>query len=248
MIDLKNVTALDILPDVLRKDTKVIAASYAMNHTAKMILSMIEKTSVYALVDVLPEKLVDLLALEFRAQYYIMDAALEEKREAVKKALLWYKKAGTASVVMELCEFLYGKSIVWEWFDYNGRPYTFKLEMLEESRLIDTAGINNFILAVKKVKNTRSLLEALIFHRKATVLAHSGAATTSYTRQAIIDFFIEEAEEELMNHAAGKTNEAFKRQVIVDFEKAEAEISYDLESNVVLIQKKYSGGMEDGNI
>ena len=99
MIDLKNVTALDILPDVLRKDTKVIAASYAMNHTAKMILSMIEKTSVYALVDVLPEKLVDLLALEFRAQYYDMDATLEERREAVKKALLWYKKAGTASVV-----------------------------------------------------------------------------------------------------------------------------------------------------
>lgn len=238
MIDLKDVTALDILPDVLRNDTKIIAASYAMNHTARMILSMIDKISVYALVDVLPEELIDLLALEFRAQYYDVDAELEEKRGAVKKALLWYRKAGTASVVMELCEFLYGKSIVWEWFDYNGRPYTFRLEMLEEDRLIDTVGINNFILAIKKVKNTRSLLEALIFHRKADVLAHSGVATTSYTRQAIIDFFIEETEEELMNHAAGKANEAFRRQVIVDFEKIDAEITYNLESNVVLIQKK----------
>lgn len=237
MIDLKDVMALDILPDVLRKDTKIIAASYAMNRMAKLILNMIDKTSVYALIDVLPEELVDLLALEFRAQYYDENATLEEKQGAVKKALLWYRKAGTASVVMELCEFLYGKSIVWEWFDYGGRPYTFKLEMLEENRLIDTVGINNFILAVKKVKNTRSLLEALIFHRKADVLTHSGAATASYTRQAIIDFFIEESEETLMNHAAGKANEAFKRQAIVDFEKKEAEISYDLESNVVLIQK-----------
>ena len=237
MIDLRDVTALDILPDALRKDKKVIAASYAMNHTAKMILRMIDKSSVYALVDVLPEELVDLMALEFRAQYYDINAALEEKRGAVKKALLWYRKAGTTSVVMELCEFLYGKSNVWEWFDYNGRPYTFKLEMLEENRPIDTVGINNFILAVKKVKNTRSLLEALIFHRKADVLAHSGAATTSYTRQAIIDFFIEESEEELMNHAAGKANEAFRRQIIVDFEKTEVEIVYNLEANVVLIQK-----------
>ncbi len=237
MIDLRDVTALDILPDALRKDKKVIAASYAMNHTAKMILRMIDKSSVYALVDVLPEELVDLMALEFRAQYYDINAALEEKRGAVKKALLWYRKAGTTSVVMELCEFLYGKSNVWEWFDYNGRPYTFKLEMLEENRPIDTVGINNFILAVKKVKNTRSLLEALIFHRKADVLAHSGAATTSYTRQAIIDFFIEESEKELMNHAAGKANEAFRRQIIVDFEKTEVEIVYNLEANVVLIQK-----------
>lgn len=237
MIDLKDVTVLDILPDALRRDAKIMAASYALNHTARMILSMIDKTSVYALVDVLPEELVDLLALEFRAQYYDIDAKLEEKRGAVKKALLWYRKAGTASVVMELCEFLYGKSIVWEWFDYGGRPYTFKLEMLEENRLIDTAGINNFILAVKKVKNTRSLLEALIFHRKADVLVHSGAAAVSYTRQAIIDFFIEESEEELMYHAAGQANEAYKRQIIVDFKKTEAEISYNLESSVVLIQK-----------
>jgi len=237
MIDLKDVTVLDILPDVLRYDTKIIAASYAMNHTAKLILNMIDNTSVYALLDSLPEELVDLLALEFRAQYYDADAALTEKRESVKKALLWYRKAGTASVVMELCEFLYGKSIVLEWFDYGGRPYTFKLEMLEENRLIDVVGINNFILAVKKVKNTRSLLEAIIFHRKTDTLLYSGAAATSYTRQAVIDFYIEESEETLKNHAAGKANEAFKRQSVIDFVETEKNMTYNLRSNVVIIQK-----------
>ncbi len=241
MIDLKDVTALDILPDALCKDEKIIAASYAMNQTAKMILSMIDKTSVYALINVLPEGLIDLLALEFRAQYYDVKAPLEEKRGAVQNALMWYKKAGTTSVVIELCEFIYGKSKVLEWFDYNGRPYTFKLEMMEENRLIDTTGINQFILAVKKVKNTRSLLEAIIFHRKAELEIHSGAATVCFTRQVIVDFYTEKSEEEMIYHAAGKANEAFKKQNIVDFGKTEAEITNEMEAKVVLIKAVAEG-------
>lgn len=242
MINLRDVTALDILPDILKEDDKIKAASYAMNKAAELIINIIDKTSVYALLDDLPEEIVDLLALEFRAQYYDTAASVEEKRGAVKKALLWYRKAGTKSVVLELCKFIYGESIVHEWFEYAGRPYTFKIEILGESRLIDTIGINNFILGVKKVKNTRSLLEAIIFHRKADVKVHSGAAAVSCTRQAIVDFFTEEAaEKELKNRAAGQANEIFKWQAIVDFEKIEIKITQDLQTKAILVKMKTEG-------
>lgn len=237
MIKLKDITALDILPGVLKGDDKINAASYAMNKTAELILNMIDNTSVYALLDELSEEIVDLLALEFRAQYYDTAASVEEKREAVKKALLWYRKAGTKSAVLELCKFIYGESAVLEWFEYDGRPYTFKIEILGEDRLIDTTGINNFILGVRRVKNTRSLLEAIIFHRKVNIKVHSGTATVSCTRQVIVDFFTEEAiEKELKNRAAGQANEIFKRQSIVDFEKIEIKITQDLQTKAILIK------------
>ena len=51
MINLKDVTALDILPDFLCEDDKIKATSYAMNQTVEMILNWIDRTSVYALVD-----------------------------------------------------------------------------------------------------------------------------------------------------------------------------------------------------
>lgn len=241
MINLKDVTALDILPDFLRDDDKVKAASYAMNKTAEMILNMIDKTSVYALLDEMPEKIVDLLAQEFRAQYYDVSAGVEEKREAVKKALLWYRKAGTKSAVLELCKFVYGESAVPEWFDYDGRPYTFKIEILGEEKLIDTAGLNQFIMAVRNVKNTRSLLEAIIFHRKASAELYAGAATTSYTRQVIVDFYNKEAEIETMNRTGGQASEAYKRQSIVDFEKTERKITQDLLTEAVLVKMKAEG-------
>ena len=84
MINLKDVTALDILPDFLCEDDKIKATSYAMNQTVEMILNWIDRTSVYALVDELPEEIVDLLALEFRAQYYDTAANVEEKRKKEK--------------------------------------------------------------------------------------------------------------------------------------------------------------------
>lgn len=248
MINLKDVTALDILPDFLCEDDKIKAASYAMNQTAEMILNWIDRTSVYALVDELPEEIVDLLALEFRAQYYDTAANVEEKRGAVKRALLWYRKAGTKSAVQELCQFVFGESTVSEWFDYGGRPYTFKIEILEENRLIDTLGINNFIKAVKNVKNTRSLLEALIFHRKADVIVHAGTATTSCTRQVIVDFFTEEMNREIKSEAAGQANAAFKRQNIVDFEKTEREITQDLQSKAIFVKNESGGMIKDGSI
>ncbi len=238
MIDLKDAMPYDFLPDVLRKDAAVEAASYAFNTTARKLLSMIDKTSVYAVIDILPEELIDLIALEFRAQYYNTDAPLEEKREAVKKALLWYRKAGTASVVLELAEFLYGKSAVLEWFDYERRPYTFRLEMYEEKRLLDFSEWNSFLNAVKKVKNTRSLLEAVIFHRKMKTSLYSGVTAMSYTRNVIVDFFVEQSQEELREHSTGMTNEAFKMQNIIDFERSVKDVRQTLKSDMVFITKQ----------
>ena len=236
MTRLKDVTALDILPDFLCEDDKIKAASYAMNKTAEMILNMIDKTSVYALLDEMPEKIVDLLAQEFRAQYYDASASVKEKREAVKKALLWYRKAGTKSAVLELCKFVYGESVVPEWFDYAGRPYTFKIEVLGEEKLINTIGLNQFIMAVKNVKNTRPLLEAVIFNRKASTELYTGVATTSYTRQVIVDFYNKEAEMETVNRTGGQESEAYRRQSIVDFEKTERKITHDLKTEAILIK------------
>lgn len=234
MIDLKECQTLHVMPEVFRKDVKVQAASHALWQTMQVLLKQIDCTSVYARIDFLSEPIVDLLAQEMRAQYYDVTLSIKDKREAVKKALPWHKRAGTVSAVMELCEFRYGRSIVREWFDYGGRPYTFRLEMLQEARLLDIVEIESFIKAVKAVKNTRSLLEALIFHRSTASLFYSGVAVMSYTRQAIVDFFADQVREDLTGHSAGKANEAYRKQVVTDFETVEKSIDQDIMSGIIL--------------
>ena len=69
MINIRKGTTLDLLPEALRKEPEIQAASCAVHETAKMLLDKIDRAMVYAGIDILPEEIVDLLAEEFRAQY-----------------------------------------------------------------------------------------------------------------------------------------------------------------------------------
>ncbi len=188
MIDLKECSTLQIMPEVLRKDVKVQAASYALQQTAQMLLEKIARSSVYAAIDILPEEIVDLLAVELRAQYYDTSLPVEDKREAVKKALPWHCKAGTVAAVKELTNFIWKSSsaTVQEWFDYGSDPYLFRI-MLDTDMCMDEEKIEAFIAAMWKVKNTRSHLESITFRRRIDHKQYIGAGVKSTGRIVITD-------------------------------------------------------------
>lgn len=215
MINIRDGTTLDLLPEALRKEPEIQAASYALHETAKMLLDKIDRAMGYAGIDILPEEIVDLLAEEFRAQYYDGSMSLQKKREAVKKAMQWYKKAGTLSAVQELTEFIYGEHKIHEWFQYGGRPYTFQVEIMGLDVQITKKGMESYLSALQKVKNTRSLLEAITFHRRVDQQVYSGAAVTSYSKQVIVDFYTDQKTEKMDLHS-GTQRAHFSRQVIVD--------------------------------
>ena len=218
MINIRDGTTLDLIPEALRKEPEIQAASFALHETAQMLMDKIDRAMVYAGIDILPEEIVDLLAEEFRAQYYDGSMSLQKKREAVKKAMQWYKKAGTLSAVQELTEFMYGEHKIHEWFQYDGQPYTFRVEIMGLNVQITEKGLENFLSALQKVKNTRSLLEMLIFHRRIDQKVYSGAAVASYSRQVIVDFYTEQKQENINLHS-GTQRAHYSRQVIVDYSK-----------------------------
>lgn len=220
MIDIRDGTTLDLLPEALRKSPEIQAQSYALHETIKMLLDKIDRTRLYAGIDILPEEIVDLLAEELRAQYYDGSMSLQKKREAVKKAMQWYKKAGTLSAVRELIEFMYGEHRVHEWFQYDGQPYTFRVEIMGLNVQITAQGLENFLSALQKVKNTRSMLEMMIFHRRIDQQVYSGAAAASYSRQVIVDFHTEQKTENINLHS-GTQRTHYNRQVIVDYSKSQ---------------------------
>lgn len=220
MINIRDGTTLDLIPEALRKEPEIQAASFALHETAKMLLDKVDRSMVYAGIDILPEEIIDLLAEEFRAQYYDGSMSMQKKRESVKKAMQWYKKAGTLSAVDELVEFMYGDHKVHEWFQYDGQPYTFRVEIMGLNVQTTEKGMENFLSALQKVKNTRSLLEMLIFHRRIDQQVYSGAAAASYSRQVIVDFYTEQKTENINLHS-GTQRTHYNRQVIVDYSKSQ---------------------------
>lgn len=195
MINLRECEPLDIMPLALGKDAKVQAASYAIKETAAMLLDKISRASVYAGIGILPENILDLLAEEFRAQYYDISLPVEDKRKAVKKALLWYCKAGTVAAVKELTNLVWQSysAKVQEWFEYASDPYLFRI-LIGTDMSIEEDLINAFFDAMWKVKNTRSHLESITFLRRADNTLYVGAATQNIGRIVITDIWKDEYE------------------------------------------------------
>lgn len=163
MIDFYNGIMADIMPDNFKSEPVVQAISYAISNMIKKIIDMSQQISVYSVIDILDEQIVDLLAVELRTQYYSDFLTLDEKREMIKKTLLWYYRAGTLSTVRELTDFVYENAKIEEWFQYGSSAFLFRIIIQVLSQDITLEKYNKYLQSLNEVKNTRSHLEAVIF-------------------------------------------------------------------------------------
>lgn len=163
MIDLYNGQITDIMPDNLNTDYAVQAISFAIANMVKKIMNHADKSGIYAIIDDLEEDALDLLAVELRTKYYGDLLSLKEKREIIKKTLLWYYRAGTLYTVKELIDFIFEDAYAEEWFQYETEPYLFQIIINVISQDITIEKYMMFMEALREVKNTRSHLETVIF-------------------------------------------------------------------------------------
>lgn len=205
MINIRDCEPISLMPEALRGDEQIQAISHALRETVRMLLTKIDPVTVYAGIDILPEQIVDLLAVEFRAQYYDTSLSIDEKRKAVKKALLWHCRAGTVSAVRGLTDLVWrsDSAQVQEWFEYEAAPYLFRV-FLETDMRIEEEKIEDFLAALWKVKNTRSHLEAIAFRRKIKQTLYVGATVRSSGHIIITDVWHDkyEMQKEVFHGAA----------------------------------------------
>lgn len=163
MINYYNSEIVQILPDNIAKSPEVSAVSYAISRATAALVAFSKYTGVFAEIESVPEKILDLLAVELRAPYYLETMKIEQKRQIIKNSILWYRKAGTPYAVNELITVVFGQGEVKEWFEYGGRPYTFKIKT---DTLVTEDIIKHFNKIIGSVKNTRSHMEAIEVKRK----------------------------------------------------------------------------------
>ena len=159
MISFEQSEILDILPENMGKQPECIALSYALKRANETLVAFSKQTSVFAVIDTLPEAMLDILAIELRTQYYDESFDVDRKRALVKNTMLWYHKAGTASAVQEMIDKVFDSGILLEWFDTGGEPGTFAISTTDT---ITPGLINEFREVVDNVKNVRSKLVGIV--------------------------------------------------------------------------------------
>lgn len=187
MIDIYEVSLLDLLPSNLKNDPDVIAASKTMDEQFFITVNEVKECIVLPRVDEQPHEVLDLLAWEAHLDYYDTSLPLEIKRELIKKSPALHRMKGTPAAVEELVTTLFDEGKVVEWFEYGDTPYRFRVETNNTSVTNERA--QEFIKALESVKNIRSTLDRVIINQKENMdlyfagVVHTGDKVT--VRQVI---------------------------------------------------------------
>lgn len=184
MIDFKESNITDITPEHFKHNPKVQALGYALSNANKKLIAYCENVGVYAVIDNLPEDILDALALDTNTPYYDVSLDIESKRRLIKGTFLWYAHAGTPSAVTELVAAVFGEGEVQEWFEYGGEPHYFKI--ITNARL--TPDINDeFSKILKNVKSVSAHIEAIEITRKLNQSVYAAGYFNSIHRPPAVN-------------------------------------------------------------
>lgn len=163
MIDIDDLSILDILPPNLRNDPGLAAAAKATNDQLKAVVQEISKLSIFTRANEWTEEETDELAWQFHVDFYDPSLPIEQKRELVKNSIAWHRRKGTPSAVEELITTLFGEGKVEEWWEYGGQPYYF--QVVTNNPEVTQEKAKEFYRAIDSVKRLTARLEKVIIRQ-----------------------------------------------------------------------------------
>lgn len=174
---MNNIKTADFLlsfPQALKKDEKMLALGRLVAEELHITANEAEKNIIYANIDSLPETWLDVLAYDLHVDWYDYDYPIETKRKIVKNSVRVHQKLGTKYAVETVLQDIYREVKVVEWFEYEGRPYTFKLIVNIGNMGLSEDTSREIVTKMQFYKNLRSHCDGIFYIlsvEKATVKA-----------------------------------------------------------------------------
>ena len=159
MNKLEHASYTAIFPENLKKYKNLTAFSKNIENTFKTyIVSKIQNLALFYNLEIQEDKVLDEIAWFFNIDKYRTDLDREMKIKLIKSAYWVHSKKGTKTAVISQLKNLNYEIKIEEWFEYGGRPFTFRLITGNESK--DKNWLKNVLSLIEEYKNVRSILEA----------------------------------------------------------------------------------------
>lgn len=177
---LRQARITDGLPRVLARQEWVIALSEALGLALGKTLDYTDESQIYTRLDTAPETVLDVLAVDWKIDWYDTELTVEQKRRIVKTALTVRRLMGTAAAVKLQVHAIYPEATVTEWFQYDGRPGCFRVSLPLPKEGITAAEYRRLKTGILTTKNERSHLDMIdIQHECEAVVITGGCCSMS---------------------------------------------------------------------
>lgn len=162
---------LSTFPYALARDSTKVPLAVSCSGELQQLNDDNNKLIIYANIRELPESLLDILAEDFKIDWYLYDGTLETKRAQLQSCFYVHRHLGTkGALVFALSDICPGTDVE-EWNEYGGNPYHFRIILdVTEQRLPISQDIVDKIVDV--VKPARAVLEknSIIYRSRNTFL------------------------------------------------------------------------------
>lgn len=159
MIKLSGSRFTDIMPEDLAEQTEIQAFAYAVGRQVEKLLAYADGARTYAAIYAVPEKVLDLLAVELRTPYYDENFSLPTKRALIQETILFYTQMGTPAATEKIVSSIFGRGYIKEWFEYNGEPHHFRV-IVENMEAVEKL-LGEFLNVLRAVKRLSSWLDSV---------------------------------------------------------------------------------------
>ena len=174
-----------IMPPALTHDKSIMALAAADAEALAVRLEEIDRVRIISNIDGLDEAVLDILARDFKVDWYDPDYSLEEKRRTLKDSWRVHKTLGTRAAVETAISAIYPETTVEEWFEYGGEPYHFRLRINLANDSGDITKQRRVFQRLNFYKSLRSHVdEVKYFLKPEKVWAYAGAAFMGSRREA----------------------------------------------------------------
>jgi len=178
---------LAVLPPVLAADESMVALAAGIAEVLAGRVSEIERLNIYSRIDELPEDLLDILAYDFKVDWWDADYTLEEKRRTLKDSWRVHRMLGTKAAVETAISAIYPYTKVLEWFEYGGEPYHFRLDINITDDQIDSNKQRRVLERLNYYKSLRSHNDGVTyFVEAAPAVAKAASGISGLTEAAHI--------------------------------------------------------------
>lgn len=160
--NLPSISMLDILPPNLCDDKNIVAAAKTIDAINQYSISKLPNGVLISNIDQLTDNILNVMAWQWHLENFDVSWPEKTKRDTIKQSLTWHRKKGTKAVVQDAIDELVAKCMVEEWYEYNGKPYTFRLKgSLDDIKTI-VLKKDEIINIANSVKNVRSWLDYIV--------------------------------------------------------------------------------------